>query len=80
VFTVGCGPPQKDTGPLYVQAQSPQEGTPGPVEGPQSPPSKVRALARSRDERDPGMSWGPVLTRVQALPCAPHGCRVACGA
>jgi hypothetical protein len=29
VFTVGSGPPQKDTRPLYVQAQDPQEGKPG---------------------------------------------------
>jgi hypothetical protein len=50
-----------------------------PWEGPSPPPSKVRALARSRDEKDPGISRGPVLARVQALPCAPRCCRVACG-
>jgi hypothetical protein len=33
----------------------------------QVPPSKVRATAGSRDRGDPGMSKGPVLTRVQAL-------------
>jgi hypothetical protein len=49
-------------------------------EGPSPPPSKVRALARSQDERDPGMSRGPMLACVQALPCAPRCCRVACGA
>jgi hypothetical protein len=42
----------------------------GPSGGPQVPPSKVRALARSQDEEDPGMSRGPVLARVQALPYA----------
>jgi hypothetical protein len=40
--------------------------------GPQVPPSKVRALARSRDGEDPGACKGPVLTRVQALPYAPR--------
>jgi hypothetical protein len=43
---------------------------PGPSGRPQVPPSKVRALASSRDGEDPGLSKGPVLTRVQALPCA----------
>jgi hypothetical protein len=42
----------------------------GPSGGPQVPPSKVRALARSRDGEDPGMSKSPVLARVQALPYA----------
>jgi hypothetical protein len=44
----------------------------GPSGGPQVPPSKVRALARSQDEEDPGMSRGPVLARVQALPYASY--------
>jgi hypothetical protein len=44
----------------------------GPSDGPQVPPSRVRATARSQDGEDPGMSKGPVLTRVQALPCAPR--------
>ena len=43
-----------------------------PLDGVQIPPSKVRALARSWDGEDPGMSKGPVLARVQALPYAPH--------
>jgi hypothetical protein len=34
------------------------------------PPSKVRALARSRDEEGPGMGRGPVPARVQVLPYA----------
>jgi hypothetical protein len=65
---IGSGPPQRDTGPLYVQIQSSQEGMPGSSDGPQVPLSKVRALARYRDGEDPGMSKGPVLARVQALP------------
>ena len=40
------------------------------MDRPQVPPSKVRALARSRDGEDPGMSKSPVLARVQALPYA----------
>jgi hypothetical protein len=42
----------------------------GPLNKLQAPPSKVRVLARSRDEGDPGMGRGPVLARVQALPYA----------
>jgi hypothetical protein len=49
-----------------------QEGMSAPTDGPQVPPSKVRTLARSRDGGNPGMSKGPVLARVQALPCAPR--------
>jgi hypothetical protein len=45
---------------------------PGPSGGPQVPPSKAQALARSRDEEDPDMSKGPVLAHVQALPYAPR--------
>jgi hypothetical protein len=48
---------------------------PGPSSGPQVPSSKVWALARSRDGEDPGMSKGPVLARVQALPYAPRSGR-----
>jgi hypothetical protein len=43
----------------------------GPSGGPQVPPSKIQSLARSRDGDDPGMSKGPVLARVQAMPYAP---------
>jgi hypothetical protein len=43
---------------------------PGTSGKPQVLPSKVRALARSRDEEDPGKSRGPVPARVQALPYA----------
>jgi hypothetical protein len=44
----------------------------GPSGGPQVPPSKVWALARSRDGEDPDACKGPVLTHVQALPYAPR--------
>jgi hypothetical protein len=44
----------------------------GPSGGPQVSPSKVRATTRSRGGEDPGMSKGPVLARVQALPYAPR--------
>jgi hypothetical protein len=57
---------------MYVQVRSSQEGMSGPSGGPQVPPSKVRALARSRDGEDPDMSKGPVLARVQALHYAPR--------
>jgi hypothetical protein len=43
---------------------------PGPSNKLQAPPSKVRILARSRDEEDPGISRGSVPARVQALPYA----------
>jgi hypothetical protein len=75
VFIDGPGPLQKDIGHIYIQVESPQEGTPG---GPSPSRGRVRALARSRDE-DPGMSRGPMPARVQALPCAPCCYRVACG-
>jgi hypothetical protein len=39
----------------------------GPPNKLQAPPSKVRVLARSQDEKDPGMGKGPVPARVQAL-------------
>jgi hypothetical protein len=45
---------------------------PGLSGRPQVPPSKVRALARSRNGEDPNLSKGPMLTRVQALPYAPR--------
>jgi hypothetical protein len=43
---------------------------PGPLDGVQIAPSEVRTTTRSRDRGDPGISKGPVLTRVQALSCA----------
>jgi hypothetical protein len=58
--------------PCTYKSGAPKEGKTGPSGGPQVPPSKVQALARSRDGEDPGMSKGPVLTRVQALPHAPR--------
>jgi hypothetical protein len=42
----------------------PQESMSGPLDGPQIPPSKVRATTSSRDRGDSGISKGPVLTRV----------------
>jgi hypothetical protein len=42
----------------------------GPLDGVQIPPIKVRATTRYRDRGDPGISKGPILTRVQALSCA----------
>jgi hypothetical protein len=37
---------------------------PSPLDGVQIPLSKVRATTRSQDRRDPGISEGPVQTRV----------------
>jgi hypothetical protein len=54
--------------PYTYKSKSSQEGIPGLLGGPQAPPSKVRTLARSRDKEVPGMSRGPVLACVQALP------------
>jgi hypothetical protein len=48
-------------------ARDSQVSMPGPLDGVQIPPSKVRATTRSRDRGEPGISKGPVLTRVQAL-------------
>jgi hypothetical protein len=75
---IGSGPPRRDTRPLYTQprpsiaVRDSREGMPGPSDGPQVPPSKVRTLAMSRDGGNPDMSRGPVLARVHALPCAPR--------
>jgi hypothetical protein len=40
----------------------------GPLDGVQIPPSKVWATMRSRDRGYPGISKGPVLTRVRPYP------------
>jgi hypothetical protein len=44
------------------------EGHRTPLHISPEPLSKVRTSARSRNEEDPGVSRGPVLTRLQALP------------
>jgi hypothetical protein len=71
VFIVRSRPPQKDTGPLYIQVQGPKKVC--------RIPWKAPALARSRDEEDPGVGRGPVLARVQTLSYTAHCYRVACG-
>jgi hypothetical protein len=71
VFIIRSGPPQKDTGFLYIQVQGPKKVC--------RIPWKAPALARSRDEEDPGVVRGPVLARVQTLSCTARCCRVACG-
>jgi hypothetical protein len=45
---------------------------PGHLDGVQIPPSKVQATTRSRDRGDPGISKGPVLTRVRPYPVRLH--------
>jgi hypothetical protein len=67
------------TDPYTYKSRAPKKARRVPWEGPSPPPSKVQALARSRDEKDTGISRSPVLARVQVLPCAPRCCRVACG-
>jgi hypothetical protein len=77
VIHPGCisraGPPRGSTGPLYAQPGPPivahdsRVSMPGPLDGVQIPPSKVRTTTRSRDGGNTGMSRGPVLTRVRAL-------------
>jgi hypothetical protein len=55
---------------------------PGPLDGIQIPPSKVQAATRSRDRGNPGISKGPVLPRVWALPCLhalPAQAKTRCG-
>jgi hypothetical protein len=51
-------------------AQDSQVSMPSPLDGVQIPLSKVRTTMRSRERGDPGISKGPVLTRVRALSCA----------
>jgi hypothetical protein len=50
-------------GPL-ITAHDSQVSIPGPLDGVQIPPSKVQATTRSQNRGDPGISKGPVLTRV----------------
>jgi hypothetical protein len=62
-------PPYAQLGPP-ITVQDSQISMPGPLDGVQIPPSKVRAATRSQDRGYPSVSKGPVLTRVQALSCA----------
>jgi hypothetical protein len=41
----------------------------GPSNKLQAPPSKVRVLARSRDEEDPDMGRGPMTAHVEREMC-----------
>jgi hypothetical protein len=50
--------------PYLYKSRVPKKARQVPWEGPSPPPSKVRALARSRDGKDPSMRGGPVLARV----------------
>jgi hypothetical protein len=65
--------------PYAYKSGAPKKARRAPWEEPSPPPSEVRALARSRDKKDPGMSKGLGLARVQTFPCAPHYYRTACG-
>jgi hypothetical protein len=71
VFVARAGPPQEDTGPLYILVRDPKKVC--------RIPWKASALAGSRDGEDPGEGRGPVLARVQTLSCTAHCCRMACG-
>jgi hypothetical protein len=77
--SLGLNPRRRTPDPYTYKSRAPKKARRIPWEGPSPPPSKVRALARSRDEKDSGISRGMVLARVQALLCAPRCCRVACG-
>jgi hypothetical protein len=57
---VQLGPP--------ITVRDSQVSMSGPFDGVQIPPSKVRATTRSRDRGYPGISKGPVLTRVRPYP------------
>jgi hypothetical protein len=53
---------------MYRGVRTSIEGHRTPIHISLEPPSKVPTSARSRNEEDPGVSRGPVLTHVQALP------------
>jgi hypothetical protein len=55
--------------PYSYKSGAPKKARRAPWEDPN--PGEVRALARSQDEKDPAMSRGPVLARVQAFPVLP---------
>jgi hypothetical protein len=60
---------EKTTHPsMYRGIRTSTKGHQTPIRISPEPPSKVRTSARSRNEEDPGVSRGPMLTRVQALP------------
>jgi hypothetical protein len=67
-------------------AQNSQVSMPGPSDGVQIPPSKVRATTRSQNRGYLGVSKGPVLIHVWALSCTlalpaqaeTRCCHVAC--
>jgi hypothetical protein len=64
---------EKATHPsMYRGVRTSTEGHQTPIRISLKPPSKVRTSARSRNGEDPGVSRGPVLTRVQALPFTSH--------
>jgi hypothetical protein len=67
--SVGPDPHRRTPDPYTYKSRAPKKACRVPW-GPQAPLSKVRTLARSRNEEEPGMSRGPVLARVQALPYA----------
>jgi hypothetical protein len=58
--------PYAQPGPL-ITARDSHVSVPGPLDGVQIPPSKVRATTRSQDRGYPSLCKGPVLTRVWAL-------------
>jgi hypothetical protein len=72
--TCWTGPPRGSAGPLYTQPRPPimvrdsQVSMSGPLDEVQIPSSKERATTRSRDRGYPGISKGPVLTRVRPYP------------
>jgi hypothetical protein len=60
---------EKTTHPsMYRGVRTSTEGHRTPIRISPEPLSKVQTSARSRNEEDPGVSRGLVLTRVQALP------------
>jgi hypothetical protein len=76
-LSLGPDPRRRTPDPYAYKSRAPKKARRIPWEGPSSPLSKVRALARSWGKKDPSRSRGPVLARVQALPCAPRCYHVA---
>jgi hypothetical protein len=69
--TWGSDPLRGTPDPYAYKSRAPKKTQRAPWEYPSPPPGEVRALARSRGEKDPAMSRGPVLARVQAFPALP---------
>jgi hypothetical protein len=75
---LGPDPHKRTLHPYTYKSRAPKKTRQVPWRGPSPPPREARALARSRDGKDPDIRGGPMLARVRARPDASRYWRVAC--